>query len=305
MVVFDGDAEERRSLLYSECGSSVSSASNMSTLLHQNQRLIFKYPDGTFAYAFKQAKGKGDEEEDTWLHLRTTHPREFSAEQLNGNLSAFQVLQIEDEIEFLVNNLEFLVEPQQAISQYARSRNLLFLLLAINLVFEVLITLYVFRNEDFILRQLNQMYHIWHAEDFKHFFESITLMNTCLNTIMYFHGFYTIFTHKVTNYTVFTMLMIISIFFGILLTYLNVLNILMFVLKCFTYVYARYVLSQLYTVLMVPAAQNLQGVQVRDNYSAQLSRHLRREAHERGRDSSSGSEGYNYVPDVYSHALVH
>lgn len=50
--------------------------------------------------------------------------------------------------------------------------------------------------------------------------------------------------------------MMISIFIGILLTYINVLNILLFVLKCFTYVYTRYVLSELYTVLIIPSDQN-------------------------------------------------
>jgi len=69
---------------------------------------------------------------------------------------------------------------------------------------------------------------------------------------MYFYGFYTVFSHKVTNYQVFTVVLMISVFFGILLTYMNVLNLLTFILKCFTYIYARYVLSQLYTVLIIP-----------------------------------------------------
>ena len=84
-------------------------------------------------------------------------------------------------------------------------------------------------------------------------------MNALLNSILYIHGFYTIFSHKVTNYQCFTIFMMISIFAGILLTYLNVLNLLMFILKCFTYVYTRYVLSLLYTVLMLPAAAGIGG----------------------------------------------
>ena len=149
------------------------------------------------------------------------------------------------------------MDPQQAVDLYVSNRNILYLLLGLNLIFEVLITVYIFKNEDFILKQLNQMYHIFDAEDFKDFFESVTLMNTGFNSFMYVFGFYTIFSHRVTNYTVFTMMLIVSIFFGIMLTYLNVLNILLFVLKCFTYVYSRYVLSQLYTVLMVPAAMSM------------------------------------------------
>lgn len=164
------------------------------------------------------------------------------------------MIQIEDEVEFLVNNLEFLVDPQQAVEMYVCNRNILYLLLAANMVLETLITIYVYKNEGAILNQLNEMYHIWHAEEFKDFFEGATFINTSFNAVMYVFGFYTVFSNKVTNYTVFTMLIIISIFFGIMLTYLNILNILMFVMKCFTYVYSRYVLSCLYTVLMVPPA---------------------------------------------------
>ena len=157
-----------------------------------------------------------------------------------------------------MNNLEFLVDPQQAVDMYVSNRNILYLLLGLNMLLELLITVYVFKNEGAILRQLNEMYHIWHAQEFKDFFEGCTFISSAFNSFLYVFGFYTVFSHKVTNYTIFTMLMILSIFFGIMLTYLNILNILMFVLKCFTYVYSRYVLSCLYTVLMVPAAQGYQ-----------------------------------------------
>jgi hypothetical protein len=37
-------------------GSSLSSNSNVSDILENNTRLIFKYPDGSYAYAFKCQK---------------------------------------------------------------------------------------------------------------------------------------------------------------------------------------------------------------------------------------------------------
>lgn len=162
------------------------------------------------------------------------------------------MLQIEDEIEFIVNNLEYLVDPEIAIKQYFQNRNILYFLLTLNLLFESLLTVYIIKNEFFILKQLNQIYRFWHLDEFKSFFEGVTCINAALNSLMYVFGYFTIFSHKVTNYQVFTVLLMISIFFGILLTYLNALNLLMFILKCFTYIYTRYVLSQLYTVLIIP-----------------------------------------------------
>lgn len=94
--------------------------------------------------------------------------------------------------------------------------------MSLNLLFETLLTIYIVKNEDFILSQLNQIYRFWQLDDFKTFFEVVTAANTLLNTMMYFFGFYTVASHKVTNYQVFTVVLMVSVFFGILLTYINV-----------------------------------------------------------------------------------
>ena len=96
------------------------------------------------------------------------------------------------------------------------------MILALNLIFETLLTVYIIKNEEFILKQLNQIYRFWHLNEFKNFFETVTGVNAALNTCMYIFGFYTVFSHKVTKYQIFTVVLMISIFFGILLTYLNV-----------------------------------------------------------------------------------
>jgi len=43
-----------------------------------------------------------------------------------------------------VNNLEFLVDPEVALKQYFQSRNMMYMLLGLNMIFESLLTLYVF-----------------------------------------------------------------------------------------------------------------------------------------------------------------
>lgn len=129
---------------------------------------------------------------------------------------------------------------------------MLYLLIAINLAFEILMTVYIIKNENIILTELNQIYRFWHVEEFRLFFETITKVSSALNVILYFFGFYSVYSHKATNYQIFVILLMISIFFGILLTYLNILNLMTFILKSVTYVYARYVLSQLYTILIIP-----------------------------------------------------
>ena len=75
-------SNERKSV-----NSSNSSNSNASAFLNQNQRMIFKYPDGTYAYAWKCSKNKA-QGDDTWLQYKANSIEQMpSPEELAANLS--------------------------------------------------------------------------------------------------------------------------------------------------------------------------------------------------------------------------
>jgi len=57
-----------------------------------------------------------------------------------------------------MSNLEYLVEPDVAIKNYYECRNYMYLVLVLNLVFEIMMTLYIVNNEMEILNQLNRIY---------------------------------------------------------------------------------------------------------------------------------------------------
>jgi len=78
------------------------------------------------------------------------------------------------------------------------------------------------------------------------------ILDMLLNMVMYGFGFYSLKTHKINTFTVFNGLMLISILTRIIISYLNILNLLMFILKIIVYLYARFVLSFLYSVLLLP-----------------------------------------------------
>lgn len=71
--------------------------------------MILKYPDGTMSYAYKSGR------QDKWLEFRQNN--EAAAWQ-NGLLSNFQIMQIDDEVDFLVNNMEFIIDPDTAMREY-------------------------------------------------------------------------------------------------------------------------------------------------------------------------------------------
>lgn len=143
-------------------------------------------------------------------------------QQQNEDLSSFQVIQIEDELSFLMDNMEYLVEPDQAIKNYFEVRNHLYFILLLNLLFEALMTVYIVKNELEILNNLKRIYKFWHVRDFQNFFEVITAANASINLVMYLFGFYAVFSHKVTNYQVYLVFLMVTVFTGILLTYINV-----------------------------------------------------------------------------------
>ena len=223
-----------------------SKSSHLSKILTTNQRLIFRYPDGTYCYAYKQEK-KG-EAKDTWLQVKG----ENTATADQGQLSEFQVFQIEDEIEFLVNNLEYLVEPESAIGNYFSSRNTLYVLLVTNILLEVLVTFYAFRHKQFVLEELRRVYQIEDLMALDKLVNVVTITNATLTGLIVFYGFYAAASHRVLSMQNFTTALILDVFFQVMVAYVNALNIVLFIFKVFTYVFARHVLSQLFTVLIIP-----------------------------------------------------
>ena len=77
-------------------------------------------------------------------------------------------------------------------------------------------------------------------------------IDICINTAVYASSIWVFRTNKVNAFTLFLGLMVVAVFSRILISYLNILNLIMFILKILEYIYARYVLSLLYAVLMVP-----------------------------------------------------
>ena len=76
------------------------------------------------------------------------------------------MIQIEDEITFLMENMEYYVEPDQAIKNYFKVRKYMFYILLMNLVFECMMTAYLVSNEQKIIEKLNRIYHVWNVKDF-------------------------------------------------------------------------------------------------------------------------------------------
>lgn len=61
------------------------------------------------------------------------------------------VQRVQEEVEFMVSNFEFALEPGQALQSYLHHRKIITTLLSLNLFYEVCLLFYVLFNYDFIM----------------------------------------------------------------------------------------------------------------------------------------------------------
>jgi hypothetical protein len=89
--------------------------------------MVFKYPDGSYSYAFKS------EIESCWMELRPKKQTQRDEESFLTSgvykpFEEYQIMQIKDEVQFLCNNLDFVVGPDQAIKSYYHHRLVLYMI---------------------------------------------------------------------------------------------------------------------------------------------------------------------------------
>ena len=90
-------------------------------------------------------------------------------------------MQIDDEVDFLVQNMDFIVNPSEAMQTYFQHRVILFSLVMMNLFFELFLTIYIYRNKEYMVWQLNEIYRGWEYNNLKLFVEYTTVVNGLFN----------------------------------------------------------------------------------------------------------------------------
>ncbi len=107
------------------------------------------------------------------------------------------VQRVQDEVEFVVSNFDFALEPGVALKSYLHHRKVVTVLLSLNLLYELCLIAYVIVNRDFILAQLGEIYRnstIGHIG--KTFFACYALdfLASCL---AFGYGYSALYSHKV------------------------------------------------------------------------------------------------------------
>ena len=109
----------------------------------------------------------------------------------------------------------------KAMKKYRDHRLYLGIFLCLNMVFEVLLYSYLFKNMDFIISQLSEIYRDLTVEKLQRVFIVSNLIDIIVNIFMYGMGFLALKTHKVTVYNSYHWVLMLSIFSRIVISYLN------------------------------------------------------------------------------------
>ena len=68
---------------------------------------------------------------------------------------------IASDVEFVIENFDFALEPGKALENYLQSRNLLAGLLLLDLIYEACLLVYLLKNYDFVLTQIAEIYRLF------------------------------------------------------------------------------------------------------------------------------------------------
>ena len=138
------------------------------------------------------------------------------------------------------------------MKEYFENRINLFVLIMLNLFFELALSIYIYRNKEFLMIKLNQTYRGYTRGELADFIIYGTYLNGTFNLFQYMFGIYAIFSNRVTHYQMFNTLILIGMVFRVTLSWLNIMNLFMVILKIFTYIYSRFTISLLLSVLILP-----------------------------------------------------
>mmetsp|Transcript_22211 Transcript_22211/g.29721 ORF Transcript_22211/g.29721 Transcript_22211/m.29721 type:complete len:128 (+) Transcript_22211:390-773(+) len=119
-------------------------------------------------------------------------------------------------------------------------------------MYELGLVFYVLSNQDFILAQLGEIYRNSTMTSIQKTFFVCYGVDLLFSLLAFAYGFSALYSHKVTRYNSFNSWLLLTIFSKIVISYLNVLNLLVFIMKLVLYLYSRFLLSVLYTVLVIP-----------------------------------------------------
>lgn len=132
------------------------------------------------------------------------------------------VQRVQDEVEFVVSNFDFALEPGQALQSYLHHRTILTVLITMSLIYEICLVTYVLFNRDFIMAQLGEIYRNSSMNTIQSVFFVCYGADFIISIFSFGYGFNALYTHKVKRYNAFNMWLLIGIFIKIVISYLNV-----------------------------------------------------------------------------------
>ena len=132
------------------------------------------------------------------------------------------VQRVQDEVEFVVSNFDFALEPGVALKSYLHHRKIVTVLLSLNLLYELCLVGYIVVNRDFIMAQLGEIYRNSTIGTIEKTFFACYSIDFAASCFAFGYGYSALYSHKVKQYNNFNLWLLLCIFSKIVISYLNV-----------------------------------------------------------------------------------
>ena len=159
---------------------------------------------------------------------------------------------IASDVEFVIDHFDFALEPGKALESYMQSSRLLTVMLVLNLLYEAGLIFFLVANYDYVLVQIVELYRMVTISRIDTILRVTYTIDIVLCSLSYGAGFYAVWSHRTSAYEWFVRLVLLTAVSKIVMSYLNVLNVMVFIMKVALFLMGRFVLSLLHTVLLVP-----------------------------------------------------
>ena len=201
-----------------------------------DKRYCFKTPEGKFIYACAGS------ESDSYLVANSERDNQqyFNQDYLN--------------LQYLEENIDFPPEHDaDPIELYVINKRiygiLLFIVTGINIAWSTY-SLANTRNVITTILTANRVYDI--PDGFILFINTLLMMDILIFMVMFMTGLFSLISNKSRLFNYHSMLSIVSMVCVILLSYVHQVYLLAFIVRIMFYIYVRYMVSLLHTILLMP-----------------------------------------------------
>lgn len=207
-----------------------------------NKRLMFKTPFGKYIY------GHNASQYDSYMDNKTQNKDDD--EELEGTMNNTQMRLFD----YLEGNIDFPLESNNdPVWMYIKHRKIYLILLFVVTIMNIIWTVVGLKEKKSELKTLTAQTTEENVPSFlSTFLEVFLAIDMIVYLVMFFSGCSSFFTNKSGHFNFHSYMWVSQIIVVVFLSYIHQIYLIVFLIRIVFYIYVRYVISLLHTILLIP-----------------------------------------------------